>query len=246
MNEIAPSVGACVVCCQPTAAWSVSCFSWTSFVVGRDVLRAGVGEQGPRPPPGRPVASATHLSAAALVAGAVSCSRPTHAARVVQLCGLLGVGGLRLVRGGRDAHDVVDEVLDALRLERALPGRDPPGRHRCPGSAVGDDLCQSGRVSNAAARTEGSAPPTTPATAGNRPASVGVDGCVRVAAGIVALHHEGRDAATAVDPVTVRAQQRLGAVVRPSTARWRTASRRARPIVRGTRRPPPSPGTAPR
>ena len=163
MKEIAPSVGACVVCLPPLgglracpASPAPPCRRWRS---GRPEPRRAR----PRRPPGRPGRRRP------------TC-RPRPGSRVLQLLAPDARGAVRAASSVSlasaacalsdvvdEALDVVHEVLDALRLERALPGRDPPGRHRCPGSAEGDDLGQLRASSSAAARTGGSAPPTTPA-----------------------------------------------------------------------------------
>ena len=242
-------MGACVVCCQPSAAWSVSCFSCTSLVsvatscalalreqrLGGGEVGLGVDDPLVGRRPGRGIRRAAR-------------DRRTRRGWS-QLCGLLGVGGLRLVgawwRGSR-------------RSSRG-PGCSAPGARPCPdatpqagigvpGSAVGDDLRELRAVSNAAARAAGSAPPTTPAAAGSTAGVCGrVDGL-----------RSGRSGDRRSSPRRSRRRHRrrrrgssrtaaTSCCRTPSTARWRTASRRARPIARGTRRwPPPSPGTAPR
>src|SRR5947209_3285209 len=53
---------------------------------------------------------------------------------------LLGEPLLRLLGRDLDALDVVDDVVDALLVEHALPARDPPRGHGRPRSAVRDDV----------------------------------------------------------------------------------------------------------
>ena len=123
---------------------------------------------------------------------------------------------LRLVRCGDDALDVVDEVLDALLLQRALAAEHTPRGHRGARPAVGDDLGQLLAVVAQPGELQARRPPRhlLGQALGMFCRELGVDHLVRVAAGVFALDHERRHATAAVDAVAVRAQERLGAVVR--------------------------------
>ena len=127
---------------------------------------------------------------------------------------LLGLG-LGLVGGRHDALHVRDEVGDALGVQHALAAGDAPRGHRRAGTAVRDDVGELGlRVAQPGElEARGSPRDLRRQAVRLRGHEIGVDHLLRVAARVLALHHELRRAAPAVRAVTVGAQEGLGRVV---------------------------------